>query len=223
MPPISECSREYREEDEESGFGELPCMDLDLPAVPELDETVGSHAAPPAPRPNPPAPILDLKQETRELEVSQKLATDLRLSDDEVAERELSVSPPDTALSAPVQVRRPSETPQASKVLPSRSRRHIDNALNSSLTLEPSPISPPPLDSPGEEVIEEVPAIDDMGFGDSESWSQPPETFHTSATPLDTADDLQDSGSSDSSLSSCSEGKIEVRNIVSYISAILPI
>ena len=86
MPPLSESSKEQREEDEESGFGDLSELDLQVGA--HREETVGSHAEPPAPRPASSSRSSSPRHDPTDDGVASKLETDLRLSEDEVQEPE---------------------------------------------------------------------------------------------------------------------------------------
>lgn len=92
MPPLSESSKEQREEDEESGFGDLSELDLQVGA--HREETVGSHAEPPAPRTVSSPRSSSSRHDLPDDDVASKLETDLRLSEDDAQEPDQLVDSP---------------------------------------------------------------------------------------------------------------------------------
>ena len=185
MPPLSESSKEQREEDEESGFGDLP--DLDLQLGPHREDAVGSHAEPPAPRATPPTQPESSVQETEDEDVTHKLETDLRLSEDEQeADRLTSIEePPLPADSCPL-------SPENNTT----SLRGCQPQVNTDLT----PLSP--RDSPTHSGL-----TAEIRFEPADDWTNPTEIVEISGSQLMCSE--SDSGDSSSSSGSYN-AKLEV-------------
>ena len=188
MPPLSESSKEQREEDEESGFGDLP--DLDLQLGPHKEDVVGSRAEPPAPRPTPPTQPESSVQETEDYDVTHKLETDLRLSEDE-AERLPSIEehPRLPLANSPL-----SPQDYNTPLLPSSQLQ-----TETELSFELAPHSPRPDPHTPSAAIEE------MRFEPADDWSNPPEIIEISGsqtvcTDSDSADSSSSSGTYDTKL-----------------------
>ena len=184
MPPLSDSSKEQREEDEESGFGDLP--DLDLQLGPHREEAVGSHAEPPAPRPTPPTQPESAIQETEDEDVAHKLETDLRLSEDETQEADKLTCP------------QGSPPPSANSTIPPLTPREAPTELHgmqlqadTQPSLEQVNLSPRP-DTPTHSGLNE-----ELRFEPADDWPNPPEIVEISGGQMECSD--SDSGDSSSS------------------------
>ena len=180
MPPLSESSKEQREEDEESGFGDLSELDIQVGA--HREETVGSHAEPPAPRPAPSPRSSSPRHDPPDDDVASKLETDLRLSEDEAQEPDQLIESHSPAINI--------SHLQAADATPTAGHQ-----TDPDLTFEPLPYSPPA----------------DYPTGVGEDWSNPPVTVEISVSQgLSPEDGVESADSTDSTSSDTDNEKIEV-------------